>query len=242
MTLTTLYGDFRARADAAGSYQRMHEAGLRRGGINSAYRSVATQRAIFLARYTVQFAGSGPFGDVRWYQGRRYVRTSAAGQVGVPGTSQHNFGLAIDVSTKSKVHSWMVAHGPDFGWRRTIPAEPWHFEYRPATDQAFHSALERAVHLKADGHWGPKADAGVKAVRAASRLKGVKFPYGVDYTEARVGRPADGDWDAADRSAHDASVLSLRLAFGLTAGTVWDTEADAAFLAARKVCLRKKRA
>ncbi|WP_251152700.1 D-alanyl-D-alanine carboxypeptidase family protein [Cellulosimicrobium sp. Marseille-Q4280] len=59
----------------------------------------------------------------------------------VPGTSQHGWGLAIDVggnvpSGTSAEYVWMRTHAPDYGWDNPSWArpngskpEPWHFEF-----------------------------------------------------------------------------------------------------------------
>mgnify|MGYP001507445525 CR=1 FL=1 len=59
----------------------------------------------------------------------------------VPGTSQHGWGLAIDVggnvpSGTSLEYVWLRTHGPDYGWDNPAWArpngskpEPWHFEF-----------------------------------------------------------------------------------------------------------------
>lgn len=57
--------------------------------VNYGDREYAEEVAIFLERYRLQATGSGPYGDVRFWQGRRYVRVSSAGTVAVPGTSNH---------------------------------------------------------------------------------------------------------------------------------------------------------
>jgi len=45
-----------------------------------------------------------------------------------PGYSNHQSGVAIDVSTSS----WLAANAPSFGFERTVPGEPWHHELRGA--------------------------------------------------------------------------------------------------------------
>jgi LAS superfamily LD-carboxypeptidase LdcB len=59
----------------------------------------------------------------------------------VPGTSQHGWGLALDLCGGvqlfgSEAHEWMRANGPAFGWHHPHWArqggrkpEPWHWEY-----------------------------------------------------------------------------------------------------------------
>ena len=123
---------------AADSYFRMQAQGMPAGGINSAYRSHASQRALFLDRYTPRAApNKGPYGDVRWYQGKRYVRISPKGSVAVPGSSKsrHESGLALDIATASSAHAWIKKYGRSHGWVADVPGEPWHFEYRANLDQ-----------------------------------------------------------------------------------------------------------
>ena len=119
---------------AAASYQRARRDGLP-AGITSALREHAEQRKLFLERYRPQATGSGPYGDVRWYQGKRYVRTSSAGSVAIPGSqrSRHERGLSLDLPEPAR--AWMRAHGHRYGWiRDVVPGEPWHFEYQAARD------------------------------------------------------------------------------------------------------------
>lgn len=101
------------------------------------YRDIIEQRTIFLARYTRQAAGSGPYGDVRWWAGVRYVRTSPAGPAAVPGTSNHGLGKAIDVADVGTVGDFSSPRRAQFA-AVAIPAgfsdaegraagEPWHW-------------------------------------------------------------------------------------------------------------------
>jgi hypothetical protein len=59
------------------------------------------QKELFLSRYRLQASGGGPFGDVRWWQGRRYVRHSGDGTVAPPSQSNHEIQgttAAVDVA------------------------------------------------------------------------------------------------------------------------------------------------
>jgi len=47
-----------------------------------------------------------------------------------PGYSNHQNGIALDVS----VSSWMLAHAWEFGFQHTVPGEDWHIEYTGAGD------------------------------------------------------------------------------------------------------------
>lgn len=47
-----------------------------------------------------------------------------------PGYSNHQSGLALDLNTaNSAVYTWLNANAASFGFRRTVPSEPWHWEY-----------------------------------------------------------------------------------------------------------------
>ncbi len=48
-----------------------------------------------------------------------------------PGTSNHQSGEALDLNTREpKVLTWLTANGAKFGFYRTVPKEPWHWEYK----------------------------------------------------------------------------------------------------------------
>ena len=118
--------------DALDSYNRMRKAGCP-AGVTSATRSTAEQERIFLQRYRLQATGSGKYGDVKIYKGKRYVRHSAAGDVAVPGTSRHESGLALDLPEPAR--SWVRKHGAEYGWiGGLVRGEPWHFEYQAGRD------------------------------------------------------------------------------------------------------------
>lgn len=104
-------------------------------------RTEAEQTAIFLSRYRAQRTGSGPFGDVRWWNGTRYVRHSGLGTVAQPGTSNHEIQgttAAVDlgdsggagIGTKGSARSnWLRANAANYG---LIPegfnfGEAWHY-------------------------------------------------------------------------------------------------------------------
>ena len=100
-----------------------------------------------------------------------------------PGRSLHEKGDALDLETGTAAQRWMCAGGDyhkvrageklrahAYGWYRTVPSEPWHFQYFPARDtraaadlKARLSALgyssvaayQRARGLTADGKAGP---------------------------------------------------------------------------------------
>lgn len=120
----------------AADYLRAAELGAP-PGITSATRDPDEQIATFLARYrpATSKRDVGPYGDVRVWRGVRYVRTSAAGTVAVPGTSLHERGNALDIPEPAR--AWFHQHGARFGWhnpawaKRPGTYEPWHFEHTP---------------------------------------------------------------------------------------------------------------
>src|SRR5690625_4137900 len=148
MKTVVIEGAHRLASAAAASFARMRKAGMPAGGVNSAYRDGALQRKLFLQRYKPQSSGGGPYNDVRWYQGVRYVRISAAGMVAIPGTSVHENGNALDMATASAAHKWMLKNAAAHGWRRTIAAEPWHWEYTAKNDK------HAVAKIAEDGFWG----------------------------------------------------------------------------------------
>jgi zinc D-Ala-D-Ala carboxypeptidase len=77
----------------------------------------------------------------RSYEAQTAVYASKPGLAAVPGTSNHGWGIALDLcggveSYYSEEHSWLRRHGPSFGWDNpswareggSLP-EPWHWEY-----------------------------------------------------------------------------------------------------------------
>ena len=60
-----------------------------------------------------------------------------------PGFSNHQSGRAIDINllgVPRETYEWLKKHAARYGFRRTVPSEPWHWEYsappRPAGRRA----------------------------------------------------------------------------------------------------------
>lgn len=48
----------------------------------------------------------------------------------VPGTSNHNLGIAIDIANASgKRLEWLLKHAQSFGFSWEVQSEPWHLRY-----------------------------------------------------------------------------------------------------------------
>lgn len=109
--------------------------------ISSGWRSHEEQVKLFTTRYRVQWTGKGPFGDVRWWNGKRYVRYSSNGTVAVPGTSLHESYRAIDIRDtggdpgvtrkNTRRSNWIKDNARRFGFTPNgfNFGEPWHIEF-----------------------------------------------------------------------------------------------------------------
>lgn len=93
-------------SSVAGNYLAMVEAARRDGvelGITSAYRSRAEQERL----YAAYLAGTGNL-------------------AARPGTSNHEFGQAIDFRGTPGAFDWLAENAEQFGLRN-LPGEPWHY-------------------------------------------------------------------------------------------------------------------
>lgn len=51
-----------------------------------------------------------------------------------PGYSNHQSGRAVDINllgVPKETYAWLLKHAGKFGFKRTVPSEPWHWEYTP---------------------------------------------------------------------------------------------------------------
>lgn len=83
-------------------------------------------------------------------------------------------------------------------------------------------ALQRAVRAGADQVWGVDTDMRAEAVKAASNLMGVTFPFGVEFTQRAVGVADDGVWGNQSRAAHDQTTAAIQRALGRAPTGIWD--------------------
>lgn len=117
--LTDVGGGHQLYGHAARAFKDMRAA-ARRDGINirltDSYRPYADQVAVARRK--------GIYG-VRQANGR-------LGLAARPGTSNHGLGSAVDVNlaASSGASAWLRANASRYGYR-TIPREPWHWEYKP---------------------------------------------------------------------------------------------------------------
>ena len=55
---------------------------------------------------------------------------SQGGLAASPGTSDHGWGIALDLQLDSKAQAWMRANGDKHGFVEETPREPWHWVFR----------------------------------------------------------------------------------------------------------------
>jgi zinc D-Ala-D-Ala carboxypeptidase len=62
---------------------------------------------------------------------RRKGLYSQGGLAAVPGTSDHGWGMAVDLDLSSQAQAWMRKHGAAYGFHEDTPREPWHWGFVP---------------------------------------------------------------------------------------------------------------
>lgn len=82
--------------------------------------------------------------------------TSTTGNLAaVPGTSNHQNGIALDLNTGavagSPVYEWLVANAWKYGFIRAVSKERWHWEWRVGERMFAKVPLEHNVYVKAAG-------------------------------------------------------------------------------------------
>ncbi len=105
-------GDHRLWAPAADAFTRMKAAATADGvtiGITDSYRSYAAQVDV----------------------AERKGLYKNGGLAAVPGTSDHGWGLSLDLELDGRAQSWMRANAGRFGFDENTPREPWHWTFRP---------------------------------------------------------------------------------------------------------------
>jgi len=57
---------------------------------------------------------------------------SQGGLAAEPGTSEHGWGLAVDLGLNSTAQAWMSEHAKEYGFVDNVPRESWHWEFSPS--------------------------------------------------------------------------------------------------------------
>ena len=58
---------------------------------------------------------------------------SQGGLAASPGTSDHGWGLSLDLKLDPAALSWMRANGATYGFAEDVPREPWHWTFQGPT-------------------------------------------------------------------------------------------------------------
>lgn len=113
--------------NTARKFLEMSEAAKRDGiqlQLNSGYRSMESQISIYNNRYEPDYSETGNCS--------KGTLVSNKGKAAYPGCSNHQNGRALDIEAKTRpeVFRWLSANAQRFGFKNTVPSEPWHWEYR----------------------------------------------------------------------------------------------------------------
>lgn len=112
--------------------------------LNTAYRDLAYQQSLWNSR-------------IRSYTRQGYSKEKAtqltAQTVAVPGTSEHQLGLSVDIRASGNLYNWLEKHSWEYGFILRYPKgkseitgisyEPWHFRFvgKPLAKQVYDSGL-----------------------------------------------------------------------------------------------------
>ena len=108
------------------------------------YRSLETQEYGFYQRHTDNPNKKLLKQKPRIYKGKAWYLKKGMAPMAVPGTSNHNLGIAIDIANASgKRLEWMLKNAQRFGFSWELQSEPWHLRYvaGDATPEAVKSWL-----------------------------------------------------------------------------------------------------
>ena len=144
---------------AADAFNAMYDAALAAGhklrNIGD-YRPFEGQLSMFMDRYDQNPTGRKPE-VTRTYQGKKWYLKKGKSPSGTPGTSNHGFGLAIDLAVDAKgkivgiggtkAYAWMTQNAPNYGfYLQGTPTKPdgkanpeyeaWHWQYCIGDKQA----------------------------------------------------------------------------------------------------------
>lgn len=95
------------------------------------WRSYEQQQRLFESRYVTRDTGR----RTKVWNGTTYWQLPNTAMAATPGTSNHGYGLAADLSNSPTVPiggatlRWMAEHGPSFGYWNTVRSEAWHWSY-----------------------------------------------------------------------------------------------------------------
>jgi peptidoglycan hydrolase-like protein with peptidoglycan-binding domain len=122
-------------SEAAGAWRNLQNAAAAAGftlTMTGAYRTYASQQSLFQDRYVTFDTG----GSSKVWNNTRYWLKPGMAMAGVPGTSNHGWGCAVDAAlggygndakpVSERFLSWAIEHAGQHGWSWEVQSEPWH--------------------------------------------------------------------------------------------------------------------
>ncbi len=199
-------------------FYETHEDGIQLSA-TGCYRSYKDQVALFQQRFSdVRIPGQ----LVKSFNGKKYWLKKGVAQAATPGTSNHGYGLAIDlcllkdgkkVSLTPQVINLLKGNAHDFGFSWELDSEPWHIVY-------FSGDVVPASVLKVEnGEQRFLTRAELKTLNA-SRTKQEHKKFGHGYKI-----PLE-DWEIVCEVANTNGVDPLILVAIGFAETAWFTKGD----------------
>lgn len=200
------------RGDAAASYLRAIAGGLPTGGVDVFQRTWDEQAALYDAyQHHGGVVAAAPSWHAPHIDARAFdCHTKGAGGAYDPSAAHAWLTEGGDGSSKPKASEQLRAH--EYGFRRSVPSERWHFEYRPDLDT--HRAADLAKRLAALGFTSVAAfqrsagleDDGKDGPYTWAALLGADYPSPGDPARVPVpdppsGPPAPVDFRAATYNA-----------------------------------------
>jgi LAS superfamily LD-carboxypeptidase LdcB len=127
---------------AADAYEAMDAAANAEGidlsptSPSDTYRSLAVQEYGFFQRYTDNPKPALMKQKPRIYKGKAWYLKKGQAPMAVPGSSQHNYGVAVDIADASGARlEWLAKNAVSFGFSwEVLPSEPWHLRYVAGDD------------------------------------------------------------------------------------------------------------
>jgi hypothetical protein len=178
--------------------------------VSDGTRTFAEQVAIFLSVFAVKlWPFTGPFNDVRWWKGKRYVRVRGTGTVAQPGTSNHEEDgprgpRALDIHDSASSPGVTKYGNARSLWIKNNAKRIAQF------DPAGYDDFKEPWHIEAIGKVG---------VALPTVKRGSKNKLAVMAIQILCGAGVDGIWG----NETDAKVAAKRKALKLPAGKVCDS-------------------
>ena len=135
--LVDISGGGKLVSPAARAWEAMHDAAMSAVGVKpfkptssaDAYRSFPQQLAGFMSRF-VDAPNPNTTDTTRTYLGKKWYMKKGVAPMASPGTSNHGWGLAVDVASMNSAKlTWLLANVDRFGFSWEAQSENWHIRY-----------------------------------------------------------------------------------------------------------------